>query len=208
MGNPNSEKVIQRSCSPVLPCLMVCGAANQKRARHMELQKLVCGGCGAGLDVPASVEYVNCRHCGSALHVRRTESVVFTEVLESLKQQSDRIAENTEMLRIQNEIALLDREWEQEAAGLMIRDKHGRSHTPDSGPMALIVGGGVVAFGLFWTVLAGMMFPPMALFGLVFIAIAVSSLISHQSKAKRYQELQHEHDLKRDELMSRLRSME
>ncbi len=74
----------------------------------MNLQSVSCGNCGASLNLPAGVGFVTCRHCGSALKVQHTESVAFTEVLETLKEQSSRIAQNTEALQIQNEIALLD----------------------------------------------------------------------------------------------------
>ena len=96
----------------------------------MNLQAVSCGNCGASLNLPDGVAFVTCRHCGSALRVQHTESVAFTEVLETLKEQSSRIAQNTEAIQIQNEISLLDQEWSSQSAGLMVQGKDGRSSVP------------------------------------------------------------------------------
>lgn len=173
----------------------------------MDLERIACGNCGANLDVPEGVQFVTCRHCGSSLKVARTETAVFTEVLQTLKEQSARIAENTDVLRLQNEIALLDQEWNRRSADLMIHGKEGRTSTPDK--TSAVVGGVVITvFGLLWTVFAGVMFPPMALFGLLFIGLGLWSSISAYGKAGQYELLQAEHDRKRQELLSRLRELD
>lgn len=172
----------------------------------MNLDPLSCGSCGASLDIPEGVQFVNCRHCGTALKVQRTDSVAFTEVLQSLKEQSAQLAGNTEVLRIQNEISLLDQEWEQRSAALMVSGKHGRVSVPDK--TSSIVGGVVIAlFGTGWTILAGSMFPPMALFGLLFVGLGLWNCTSAYHKAERYEILQAEHEMKRRELQARLQSM-
>lgn len=173
----------------------------------MDLERIACGSCGASLDVPEGAQYVTCRHCGSALHVQRTDSVVFTEVLKTLQEQSARIADNTDILRLQNEIALLDQDWEQRSAALMIHGKEGRVTTPDK-TSAVISGVFITVFGLIWTLLAGAMFPPMAIFGLLFVGGGIWTCVSAYHKAERYEALQAEHDRKRGELLSRLRSLE
>jgi hypothetical protein len=96
----------------------------------VNLQSVFCGNGGASLNLPAAVGFVTCRHCGSALKVQHTESVAFTEVLETLKEQSSRIAQNTEALQIQNEIALPDLEWTSQSAELMVQGENGRGHVP------------------------------------------------------------------------------
>ncbi|HUQ68404.1 MAG TPA: hypothetical protein VM165_02710 [Planctomycetaceae bacterium] len=173
----------------------------------MDLERIACGSCGANLDVPDGVQFVTCRHCGSALKVARTDSVAFTEVLQTLKEQSARIADNTDVLRLQNEIALLDQEWERRSADLMIHGKHGRISTPDK--TSAVIGGVVITiFGLIWTVFAGAMFPPMAIFGLLFVGFGLWNSVSAYDKAGRYESLQAEHDRKRQDLQSRLRSLD
>jgi hypothetical protein len=173
----------------------------------MDLDRIACGNCGANLDVPDGVQFVTCRHCGSSLKVQRSNDVAFTEVLQSLKEHSARIADNTDALRLQNEIALLDQEWEQRSADLMLRGKHGRVSSPDKA--SAVVGGVVITiFGLVWTAIAGMMFPPMAILGLLFVAFGLWNSVTAFDKAGRYQALQAEHDHKREDLLSRLQSLE
>ena len=158
------------------------------RDLFVNLQSVSCGNCGASLNLPDNVAFVTCRHCGSALKVQHTASVAFTEVLQTLKDQSSRIAQNTEAIQLQNEISVLDQEWESQSAGLMIHGKHGQISVPERG--SAIVGGVVVAiFGGFWTLFTSFIFPPFALFGLLFVGFGLWSSISHFSKAEQYQRL-------------------
>ena len=46
-----------------------------------------------------------------------------------------------------------------------------RNSEPQSPLAAMLTGIFVVCFGIFWTVMAGSMFPPMAIFGILFTAI-------------------------------------
>lgn len=173
----------------------------------MDLERVACGNCGAGLQLPVGVQYVTCRHCGSSLHVQQTDSVTFTEVLQTLQQQSNRIAENTDVLRLQNEIMLLDQEWEQRSSRLMIHGKHGRISTPDK--TSSVVGGVFVTiFGLVWTTVAGSFSPIPAIFGLIFIGFGLWASINAYGKADAYARLQSEHESKRSRILSQLRSLE
>lgn len=170
----------------------------------MDLEPIVCGSCGAALTIPADVQFVNCRHCGTALKVQRNESVTFTEVMNTIREQSARIEENTELLRIQGEIALLDREWEESTAQLMVQDKHGRSSIP--GKTSSVVMGVVLAlFFTFWTAVASFVFPPFAIVGVVLIVVSFFLSISSYRKAEHYERLKAEHETRRQVLMNRLR---
>lgn len=172
----------------------------------MPTETVTCGGCGAPLTIPENVEYVACRYCQAQLHVQRNQSVVFTEVLQSLQQQTERLVDNTDILRIQNEIALLDREWEQQTAGLMVRGKHGRVSVPDKNS-AVFGGIFLTVFGLFWTCLAGAMFPPIALFGILFIVFGLVNVRKQHDNAERYSQLQAAHEIKRNKLRRQLDSI-
>jgi fatty acid desaturase len=150
------------------------------------------------------VQFVNCRHCGTALKVQRNESVTFTEVMNTLREQSARIEENTELLRIQGEIALLDREWEERTAQLIVQDKHGRLSIP--GKTSSVVMGVVLAlFFTFWTAVASFIFPPFAIVGVVLIVVSFFLSISSYWKAEQYERLKAEHETRRQVLMNRLR---
>lgn len=172
----------------------------------MDLERLTCSSCGASLDVPPGVQFVNCRHCGSSLKVQRTESVAYTEVLEALQEHSSRLEEHTEILRLQGQLAQLDREWDKRSASLMVHSKNGRSHVPRKAS-SIIMGIVMSGFGLIWTVLvAGSGAPsPFAGFGVLFIGIAIATSIWTYTKAQMYETSQHEYEQRRSRLLAQLR---
>lgn len=68
-----------------------------------------------------------------------------------------------------------------------------RNSEPQSPLAAALVGIFVVCFGIFWTVMAGSMFPPMAIFGILFTAIGAVNTYNIYKKAKENPEKTHEH---------------
>lgn len=169
----------------------------------MELKTVACGSCGASLALPDGAKFVTCRHCGSSLRVQSNHDVVFTEVMETLRQHSDQLSKNTEMLRVQNELKLLDQEWEHEVSRLMIRDSKGNQQIPSR--MGSVVGGAIlIAFGVLWTLFATAAFPPMGLFGLLFLGVGIFSTIRAYNSAHRFEEVASSLELKRGVLKSQL----
>jgi DNA-directed RNA polymerase subunit RPC12/RpoP len=171
----------------------------------MDLERLTCSSCGAALQVPEGVELVNCRHCGSSLTVHRTESVVFTELLQSVKQQADRLEQTTALLQIQNEMAQLDRDWERKSAALMVRGKHGHTFRPNKAA-AIFMGVFGAGFGIFWTSMAATSGAPSFFvgFGMLFIGVVIVSSILIFVKSIQYNELQKNYEERRRQLMLRL----
>lgn len=74
-------------------------------------ESILCNHCGAPLRVLPEVKFCTCAHCGSTLRIRRSDQVVFSEVVRVLRAQHERIDQHLEALRIQGEIESLDREW-------------------------------------------------------------------------------------------------
>jgi hypothetical protein len=115
-----------------------------------------------------------------------------------------------EILRIQNQIAQLDREWEIESQRYMMSGRYGQQYRPSKWG-GLIVGLMAVVFGGFWTVTAfsmssGMEHAPGAfsLFpyvGLVFIAFGVGIGIYTFSQATRYEEAYAAYQARRNALL-------
>ena len=167
----------------------------------MELESLACNHCGAPLQVPRGVNFLTCNHCGRQLAIRRTADATYTEVLGELQRSTERISEQLEELTRQNALAQLDREWEQERERHMVADKHGRRHVPTEGSL---VGGTALAvvFGVIWMVFAanagGGGF---ALFGLVFIAVAVVAMIHGQHKAREYRQAERRYRQRRADVL-------
>ena len=175
----------------------------------MDLERLSCGSCGASLDVPAGVQYVNCRHCGSSLKVQRTESVAFTEVQQTLQEHSDRLEVNTEILRLQGQLAQLDRDWDQRSASLMDHGKDGSASVP-SKVSAVFTGIFMSGLGLLAIIMAAGSnggAAPAAWLGVLLIFIAITMSIGAYSKAETYETLQSEYDRNRSQLMARLRML-
>ena len=68
--------------------------------------------------------------------------------------------------------------------------KNNQNQSPLS---AMLVGIFVVCFGIFWTVMAGSMFPPMAIFGILFTAIGAVNTYNIYKTIKENSEKPHEH---------------
>ncbi|MFG0267333.1 MAG: hypothetical protein ACF8AM_19605, partial [Rhodopirellula sp. JB055] len=92
---------------------------------------------------------------------------------------------------------------------LLGTNKHGRQITQPPNPMAMIfMFGFVIVFALFWTGIAAMMFPPMALFGLFFIAMAIFGVFSSFSKANTYKAERQRYMRERQALIEKVQSLD
>ena len=63
-----------------------------------------------------------------------------------------------------------------------------RNTEPTSPLAAMLTGIFVVCFGIFWTFMAGSMFPPMAIFGILFTAIGAVNTYNIYKAAKENSE--------------------
>ena len=63
-------------------------------------------------------------------------------------------------------------------------NRNKRNKEPQTPLAAALVGIFVVCFGIFWTVMAGTMFPPMAIFGILFTAIGAVNTYNVYKAAK------------------------
>ncbi len=77
----------------------------------MDLITVSCNQCAAPLEVSASSRFVTCSFCQSQLEIHQSDSAAFTSVLDELKQQTDTIERDVFVIRKQNELAQLDRDW-------------------------------------------------------------------------------------------------
>lgn len=164
----------------------------------MDLETLCCNSCGAPLTVPGKTNFVTCNHCSTRLAIRRTESTTFTEQIEQIDAKQDEVLERLDRIEKQNQVADLDRDWAAEQQQFMIRGKNGQKHLPSR---ATVFGGIVAAvFGLFWTIFAGSMFPPMAIVGVIFIVAAIGTSIYANGKMKDYNAAHRRYRRRRREL--------
>jgi len=172
----------------------------------MKLLTLSCNECGAPLEVPEGTRFVTCGYCSARLAVQRTASTFYTEVLEKIGQSTEKLAQDVEILKLQNELERLDREWSGEREQHMVSGKHGR-HEPGAGdvigPMIATIVGLVVIVA---TLSSGA--PGVALFGLLFIIIGIGVAIANAGKASAYSQAREEYERRRHQLLIRLREQE
>lgn len=172
----------------------------------ISLQSLTCNHCGAPLEVPALARFITCGHCGSRLAVHRTGSAAYTEVLEQIGERTERIAQDVEAIRLQNELERIDREWHLEQERYLVRDEDGSTSLPNA--VGAVVGAVVaVIFLLFW--IGGVMqtgapafFP---LFGILGLLVVVFGAISSFNKAGGYQDAERSYRERRAAILQRLR---
>ena len=173
----------------------------------MELLSLACGHCGAPLEVPDGTRYATCGYCSSKLEVHRSGGAIYTEVLEAIQKRTAEIAGEVEILKLQNELERIDREWQSERESCMVRGKNGSLSEPSPvvGTIIFIV---VIGFGIFWTIAAGSMAPQMGLFGLAFIGFAIFGLFNNLRKSNEFIEKKQQYEQRRAEVLQAMQNNE
>jgi hypothetical protein len=131
---------------------------------------------------------------------------VYSEVLEAIDQRTERIAEDVEAIKLQNEVEQLDREWLMGLDRYKVRNQDGHYQVPGQIGAAVSLAVAVV-FGLFWIGVASSMGAPFPfpLFGLLFIVAAVVAGANAWSKAAGYQRDHASYQRRRRDLLRRLR---
>ena len=133
-----------------------------------------CNHCGATLDVDEQTRFVTCAFCHSRLAIQRTDSAVFTEVLEKIEAQTGQMAGNLKVIELQNNLDQLDREWTMSRDNLLVSGRDGSRGEPSivGGVISILVG---IVGGGAWTAFAASNGAPpfFPLFGLLFMGGAV-----------------------------------
>lgn len=162
------------------------------------LESLQCNACGVSLEVPPNANFIKCNHCGTSLAVRRNENVTFTEAIEQLNSTTENLAHRVDELTRQNQVAELDRRWEQERESYMVSTKNGQ-RLPSRGSAV----GGVfgVVVGTVWGVFAGAAFPPFALFGALIVIFSIYGMVSESNKVTKYERAKREYERYRASLL-------
>ena len=168
----------------------------------MKVLSVTCNNCGGPLEVPKKVRFVNCGYCSSRLEIRQSGNAVYSEILEKIEERTEKMADDIEAIKNQNEIERLDREWQMGMDRFKVRSKEGEYSVPSAAGSVI---GGVIAvvFGVFWISMASRIGAPgiFPLFGLVFIGGAFFSMVSGVSKASGHQRAHDQYQSKRRELM-------
>lgn len=161
----------------------------------MKVTRVCCQGCGADLQVDETIRFVTCNYCGAKLEVVHGTSVTHTKQLDKIERTTDLLASNLKVIELQNEIERLDREWDRDSEGLMVRDQAGRLREPNPASM---IGGCfftmvlcLIILGVFGMALGSSegsvgMPPALPLLGLVIITVAILGVMRRLSKVDKF----------------------
>jgi predicted phage tail protein len=167
-----------------------------------------CNHCGATLQVDEKTRFVTCTYCHSRLAIQRSESAVFTEVLDKIEQNTGQMAENLELIRLQNELEQIDREWMMSRENLMVQGRNGSRSVPSVAGGIFTIIFGVVAGGIWMTfAYTAVHAPPLfCMFGLVFMGAAVFGGVNMVSKAGRLDVERRDYETRRQSLLAEIDS--
>lgn len=171
----------------------------------MKITKVCCQGCGADLEVDESVRYVTCNYCDARLEIVHDKTVTHSRLLEKIERQTEVMADDLKVIRLQNDLDKLDREWSMKSQSLMVTDKNGSKSVPSSvGSIA----GGIIAIvgGVIWMGFASSMGSPgiFPLFGLVIIGFGLVGMFHGAGKAQTYQKSKATMEREREKLLRQI----
>lgn len=171
----------------------------------MSVKKLCCQGCGADLEVDETIRFVSCNYCGARLEIIRDASTTHSKLLDKIERQTGEMAGELKVIRLQNDLEQLDREWQVERSKYLVTNKRGVVSEPSS--IGAVVGGVlVVVFGVIWTAGAASMGAPgfFPLFGVVFVCMALFGIISSLNKAGALKSGESDYQFKRGRLLAEI----
>lgn len=164
-----------------------------------------CNNCGASLQIEAEILFTTCRNCQKPLEIVRTYNSVYTKTVKNRTWEKPLKMENVALKTIDKtdiykQIELLDREWQNQLPTFMTKGT-----LPDEGSgLERFMGIFVIVFGIIWTIGAGSMFPPFAIFGVIFIIVGIWNFIDQNKKVEDYKFAKNSYEQKRAELMRNL----
>ncbi len=170
----------------------------------MKVNSVLCNNCGGPLELKPKIRFATCNFCGSSLKIERSGNALYTEMMEDIDDRTRQIAGDVDIIKRQNEIEQLDREWMAEREHYKIQGKDGVETIPTKSD-SLVGGTVIVVFGIFWTIMAGSLGAPIffPLFGLLFIGLGIYKTIDSYQKAEKYEQGKANYQRRRRKLMDR-----
>lgn len=164
-----------------------------------------CIHCGANLRIANDATHVCCQYCNSELHVIHDGDRAVTELVREMHQG---LGQKLEVLRVQNELERLDREWTLERENYMVTEKGGGRSVP-SASLSIFGGAFAIVIGLVWIVFASQSGAgPFVLFGVAFLVIVVFTTFNGVSKAKAHEPPEGRYQSARSRLLRQLAEVE
>lgn len=177
----------------------------------MKITSLNCNNCGANLEIQPKVKFFTCKFCKSALTIKNSGNVVYTEVLEEIKDNTDTLLDNSAEMLIEKKIARLDREWALERKKYDVIDHSGEFAYLDETPQTNI--GIYLALAVGWFIFAiiisqfnmdiGNQFLMIVLGAIIFIVMGFN-FGSIDQKKERYKKAKNVYLNKRNDLLKQI----
>ena len=142
--------------------------------------------------------------------MKRTESSVFTEEVARIARNTDQMAQSLEVIKLQNEIEQLDREWSAKQTDAAPSDKRGAPQSTGGAIFGLMfaVFFAIVCFGM--ASFAGSMGGPGGIFSMVPVGMGIFALaaaVINLAKSSSLDQSRDDYQRRRDELMRKLSGM-
>lgn len=97
----------------------------------MEINSLRCNHCSANLEIIPKIKFFTCTYCGSSLTIKSSGNVLYTEVIDEIKDNTNTLIDQNKRLLKEQEIERLDRDWEREREHYKITGENGAVRYPD-----------------------------------------------------------------------------
>lgn len=170
----------------------------------IELRSLACNSCGASLTVTDATRFVTCAHCGSQLAVHRTDNSAFTEIVSEIREQNLQIAEDLRVVRLQNDVEALDRDWEIQREAYISTKENGEKTEPH--PASNLAGGVLaVVLAVVWLVGTSMPDGPQwySLIGPVIGLLGILNAVSGYHRSHEFARLKDRYQKRREQLLKK-----
>jgi hypothetical protein len=167
--------------------------------------KVCCQGCGADLQLADDIRFLTCNFCGSRLEVVRDPTTTHTRLLDELHRKTEVMEGKIHIIELQNELELLDRNWDRYRESCLTRDKDGTLSEPSLaaaqviGYGSLIIAGVILLLCLFNWNSGGILIGLIVMGG--FIIFGVFNLIHGTETARSYEGTKLTYQLRRSTLL-------
>jgi hypothetical protein len=167
----------------------------------MNVLSLTCNHCGAPLQVEEGTRYLTCRFCSSQLEVQHSENAFYTKVLQVLDQRTSEMAKDLDVIKRQNQLEQLERDWQREREDYLVRGQNGTTTIPSAAGSLIGMAIGI-AIGVLWVGFTSSLegvpgfFP---FFGVLVIIAVVFGSLRNLQKSIRYREREAEYHRRRQE---------
>ena len=177
----------------------------------MKIVSLKCNNCSADLKIDPKIKYFNCTYCGSSLTIKESGNVMYTEVLDEIKDNTEVLIDQSEIILLEKEIARLDREWMMKRENFKVKDRNGNDRYPSGDDTAASVLWSIIGLVLFFSIASSVLNSGsskgsslFAFIAVIVVFIVLGSLFSSIGNNSAYSSAKKKYETKRAQLLKEL----